>query len=141
MFASKPVAAIDDGLVAALSAAALPADDVGDPGRSFFRIERNGQLLGYGGFELYGQDALLRSIVVPAANRGQGHGRAIAEAMLREIGNAGGRQVYLLTTTASGFFEHLGFVRIDRAEAPASILTTRQAASICASADLLAKAI
>jgi N-acetylglutamate synthase-like GNAT family acetyltransferase len=141
MLSSRPIRADNPALAKALTEARLPTDDLGEAGRSFFRIELSGQLLGYGGFELYGRDALLRSIVVPAANRGQGHGRAVAEAMLREIRNAGGRQVYLLTTTASGFFEHLGFVRIDRADAPASILTTRQAASICASADLLAKAI
>lgn len=141
MLASKHVGAGDESLAAALLDAGLPIDDIGDAGRSFFRIELDNQMLGYGGFELYGQDALLRSVVVPAASRGQGHGRAVVEAMLREIGRAGGRQVYLLTTTASAFFEHLGFVRTDRADAPASILATRQASSICSSADLLARAI
>jgi len=141
MLASKHIGAGDERLVAALLAAGLPIDDVGAPGRSFFRIERDGQMLGYGGFELYGQDGLLRSVVVPAASRGQGHGRAVVEAMLGEIGAAGGKQVYLLTATATAFFEHLGFVRTDRADAPASILATRQAASICKTVDLLARGI
>lgn len=141
MFASKPVPAVDDGLVSALLAADLPTDDIGEASRSFFRVEHDGRLLGYGGFELYGEHALLRSIVVPEASRGQGHGRAVVEAMLREVDIAGGRRVYLPTTTATAFFEHLGFARIDRAVAPPSILTTRQASSICTGADLLSKAV
>jgi N-acetylglutamate synthase-like GNAT family acetyltransferase len=141
MFASTPIPGIDDGLVASLLAADLPVDDIGDPGRSFFRVEHDGRVLGYGGFELYGEDALLRSIVVPAANRGRGHGRFVAEAMLREIDSAGGRRAYLLTTTAAAFFEHLGFRRIGREAAPPTILATRQASTICTSADLLTKAI
>ena len=40
-----------------------------------------------------------------------------------------------------GFFEHLGFVRTDRADAPASILATRQASSICSSAALLSREV
>jgi N-acetylglutamate synthase-like GNAT family acetyltransferase len=141
MLASTPIPAIDEGLVASLLAADLPVDDIWDPGRSFFRVEHDGRLLGYGGFELYGEDALLRSIVVPVANRGRGHGRFVAEAVLREIDNAGGRRVYLLTTTAAAFFEHLGFRRIGREAAPPAILGTRQASTICTSADLLTKAI
>jgi len=141
MFASTPIPAMDEGLVSALQAADLPTEDIGDAGRHFFRVENNGQLLGYGGFELYGDEALLRSIVVPAAIRGQGNGRFVAEAMLREIDSAGGRRVYLLTTTAAAFFEHLGFRRIGREAAPPAILATQQASTICTSADLLTKAI
>lgn len=141
MFSSTSIPASDEGLVAALLAADLPIDDIGDLGRSFFRVEHDRQLLGYGGFELYGENALLRSVVVPAASRGQGHGRAVTEALLKEIYSARGRRVYLLTTTAAGFFEHLGFRRIGREMAPPAILATRQASTICTSADLLTKAI
>lgn len=141
MFASTPIPAIDEGLFAALQAADLPTEDIGAAGRHFFRVGHDGRLLGYGGFELYGEDALLRSIVVPKASRGQGHGRFVVEAMLREIDSAGGRRVYLLTTTAAAFFEHLGFRRIEREAAPPAILATRQASTICTSADLLTKAI
>jgi amino-acid N-acetyltransferase len=49
--------------------------------------------------------------------------------------------VYLLTTTAAGFFEHLGFRRADRASTPEAILGTRQASSICTSAALLKRSI
>lgn len=141
MIASTPIPSLDAGLRRALTDAKLPIDDLDDPGRWFFRFERNGRLLGYGGFELYGEDALLRSVVVPEESRGTGAGRTIAEGMLREIGNAGGKRAYLLTTSAASFFEHLGFVPVDRVDAPAAILRTRQASSICTSAALLSRAI
>jgi arsenate reductase/amino-acid N-acetyltransferase len=141
MIASIPIAANDEGLVSALVAGGLPIADIGEAGRSFFRVERDGRILGYGGFELYGQDALLRSVVVPADSRGAGAGRIVSEAVLREIGKAGGKRAYLLTTSAAASFEHLGFVPTDRATVPSSILETRQASSICSSAALLSRAI
>ena len=39
--------------------------------------------------------------------------------------------LYLLTTTAESFFEHRGYRRIDRAEAPPSIQSTREFSSLC----------
>ncbi|KKB77470.1 hypothetical protein VW35_15090 [Devosia soli] len=141
MIASTPIPGEDERFRRALLDAHLPIDDLDDAGRSFFRIERDGQLLGFGGYELYGQDALLRSVAVPQESRGTGAGRAVVEVMLREIGNAGGKRVYLLTTSAAAFFEHLGFVRTDRLDAPAAILGTRQASSICSSAALLSRTI
>ncbi len=139
MIHSFPVAGTDAALKDALLAGGLPTEDIDEPGRRIFRVERDGALLGYGGFELYGKDALLRSVVVPLETRGTGAGRVVAEQLLGLIGSAGGRQVFLLTTTAAEFFEHLGFGHTDRASAPAAILATRQAASICSSADLLSR--
>ncbi|MBJ3787009.1 arsenic resistance N-acetyltransferase ArsN2 [Devosia sediminis] len=141
MISSTPIPGNDPKFLAALTAAKLPTDDVGEPDRSFFRFERGGRLLGFGGFELYGEDALLRSVVVPQESRGTGAGRTVAEGMLREISNAGGTRAYLLTTTAADFFKHLGFEVIDREDAPSAILRTRQASSICSSAPMLFRAI
>jgi N-acetylglutamate synthase-like GNAT family acetyltransferase len=142
MITAVPVSGTDANLQAALSAAGLPMDDVEDTGRSFFCIiERDGQRIGFGGFELYGEDARLRSVAVPEDRRGTGAGRLVTETLLGEISSAGGKRVYLLTTTAASFFKHLGFDHIDRTAAPAAILATRQASSICTSAALLWRAI
>lgn len=134
---------IDPQLHAALAAAGLPTDDLPDPGRRFFRYDTlSGLCLGYGGFELYGHDVLLRSIVVPAAQRGQGVGRSILPLLMRRAFDAGARKAWLLTTTASGFFERAGFKPADRATAPATILGTRQASSLCpASAAWLSRSL
>lgn len=57
-----------------LSQAALPYDDVSEPGRQFYRFEVDGKWVAYGGLEGSGPDKLLRSMVVCDAHRGEGFG-------------------------------------------------------------------
>lgn len=123
--------------VEALTAEGLPSGDLAEPGRAFFRIERDGESLGFGGYELHGEDALLRSVVVMPALRGRGLGRDVVEGVLRQAAQAGARRAYLLTTAAAPFFERLSFTRIDRTAAPESIRSTRQAANLCPSSAAL----
>lgn len=138
----QQVLAKDMQLLDALAAEDLPVDDLTDPGRTFFRFTDRDQTVGYGGLEQCGEDALLRSVVVLPQHRGKGYGAVIIKLLLDQAAADGVRAVYLLTESAATFFEHIGFVRIDRAKAPATILQTRQAASLCpASAALLAKTI
>jgi len=62
--------------------------------------------------------------------------------LLRRAFDKGGRDAWLLTTTAAPFFGRAGFKPVERAIAPASVLATRQAASLCpASAALLRRSI
>ncbi len=128
-------------LVAALEASDLSTEDLGDGGRTFLAFEDAGRPVGFGGFELYGPDALLRSVVVLPEARGKGYGRAVTEAVLARAREAGAQTAYLLTTTAESFFEHDGFARIERAAAPPSILATKQATTICSTATLLTRPI
>lgn len=131
----------DAGLQEVLLAAGLPIDDTADDGPRFYRFDRDGQTMGYGGFEPHGAYALWRSVVVLPQARGQGVGRAVAEAVIEKACGAGCSEGYLLTTGAADFFEHLGFSRMDRVLAPAAILATRQAATICSTATLLSRAL
>jgi N-acetylglutamate synthase-like GNAT family acetyltransferase len=136
------VAQQDIALVAAaLIAAGLPSDDILLPGRTLYRFSAaSDETVGYRGLELYGSAALLRSIVVLPSQRGQGYGRAIVEHLTTQAIAAGVRDLYLLTTAATSFFEQIGFTVTDRATAPPSILGTTQAARLCpASAPLLVK--
>ncbi|TNC67249.1 GNAT family N-acetyltransferase [Rubellimicrobium roseum] len=123
--------------VGALAAEGLPTDDLTEPGRIFVRVRLDDRPIGYGGYEVFGEDALLRSLVVLPGLRGRGLGRQVTEAVLREAAGAGARRAWLLTTTAAPFFERLGFVGIARADAPESIRSTRQAASLCPSSAAL----
>lgn len=139
----RPVAGDDPGLVAALAEAGLPIDDLAEPGRRFFAFATlSGRTVGYAGFETYGVDVLLRSLAVLPDARGQGFGAAILARQLRRAFDAGGRRAWTLTTTVADWLAAKGFARVDRAEAPAAILETRQARSLCpASAVLLTRRI
>lgn len=49
----------------------------------------------------------------------------------------GVEEVYLLTTTAEGFFARLGYERVEREGAPESIRGTKEFSSICPSSAVL----
>lgn len=130
-------------LAAALSHAGLPADDIAEAGRTFFRFdERTGHVIGFGGFEAHGTDVLLRSIVVLPGMQGYGRGREIVRKLLDDARAAGAFRAYLLTTAAQAFFASQGFAVVARDNVPASILQTEQAAGLCpASATIMWKAL
>ena len=120
----------------------LPSGDLGEPGVRLFAFRDGDTAIGYAGLEVYGADALLRSVVVDPARRRSGAGRPVVEATLAEARRLGATRVFLLTNTAKAYFERLGFVSIDRASAPETILSTRQAAGLCpSSAPLMVKAL
>ena len=137
------VAADDPALAKALAADGLPIADLGEGNRTFFACATlDGAIVGYGGFELFGQTALLRSITVLPEMRGKRIGRNIVPLLLYRAHERGAREAWLLTTSAAAFFERLGFTARRRDEAPAAILASRQAADLCpASATLMARRI
>lgn len=127
----------EESLRAALAAAGLPVADLTDAGRSFYRFSCDSETVGFGGLELHGEAALLRSIVVLSEKRGFGFGHAITIGLLDEAYRKGAGKAYLLTESAAPFFQSLGFRPIARDKAPAEILATRQAASLCAASAAL----
>lgn len=121
-----------DAAIALLEACALPAFDLSDEHmRHFFYCGHGASPAGIVGVELLGKDALLRSLAVREAARGEGIGAELvaqAEAYAR---SRGARTMYLLTTTAARFFERRGFTAASRSDAPESIRKTREFAEIC----------
>ena len=133
----------DPALVAALAAGDLPVDDLAAPGRTFFAYRTlGGTLVGYGGFELFGPEVLLRSVVVLPTLRGRGIGRNLVPLLMRRAFDRGARRAWLLTTSAAPYFEKIGFARSRREVAPPDIATTSQFTTLCpASAVLLSRSI
>lgn len=124
-----------------LRAADLPAEDLEtSPVRLFFGYDGEASndgpdeasaFVGAGGLEVYGADALLRSVVVPEERRGEGHGGALCDAIEARAAEEGVERLYLLTTTAEGFFAGRGFEVVDRDDAPASIRDTAEFRELC----------
>jgi amino-acid N-acetyltransferase len=130
-----------DGLKAALKKVGLPLDDVEAPDRLFWRFETDDLVpVGFGGIEVHGKDALLRSIVTLPPVRNRGMGGAITAMLEVEARVLGCRTIWLLTMSNGAFFERLGYAPCDRAHAPETIRKTQQFAALCpASAVLMVK--
>jgi GNAT superfamily N-acetyltransferase len=83
---ATPLAAWErDGLKAALLKVRLPADDVGDARLLFWRFETVEDIpVGFGGLEIHGSDALLRSLVTLPPLRQIGMGAAMVATLETE---------------------------------------------------------
>ena len=89
--------------------------------------------LGAIGLERHGAAGLLRSLVVVPEQRGRGVGGALVDALERDARADGLDALVLLTQTAETFFARRGYVRIDRAAAPAAVRTSAEFTSLCPS--------
>lgn len=87
-----------------------------------FQVARvSSRAVGCAGLEIYSNAGLLRSVAVEPSARKAGLGAALVGRVVAAAREAGLNELYLLTTTAPGFFERLGFVRVERGEVPAAV--------------------
>jgi len=86
--------------------------------------DEKGTLLGVAGLEMYGQSALLRSVVVEKNSRRMGHGRALVDAVLRNAKQNGVYTIYLLTESAFNYFKNLGFDLVDRKDIDEAVMAS-----------------
>lgn len=112
--------------------AGLPHTDIGEHLHHFFVArDASGNIVGAIGTEVYGAEALLRSLVVAPGWRRQNMGNALF-LHLTHAGRAWGiRRFWLLTTTAAAFFERRGFALTPRNTAPHAIAQTREFRELC----------
>jgi len=131
--AVRPARAEDLGaVVSLLESASLPAAGVADWFSTFVVADAGGKVVGAAGLELYDSGALLRSVVVAPAWKGRGLGSVLVETVLAAAADRSLTPVFLLTTTADGWFPRHGFHRITRAEVPADVKTSIEFRELCA---------
>ena len=130
---ATPLAAWErDGVGAALLGAGLPADDIADPNVLLWRFETFEDVpAGFGGLEIHGTDALLRSVVTLPPLRQVGIGAAIVAALEAQAQASNCRTVYLLTTSEAEFFGRLGYVPCVPGDVPEGLRSSRQFAALC----------
>jgi N-acetylglutamate synthase-like GNAT family acetyltransferase len=125
----------DEPAVAALlTAAALPLDGVHEALRCFVVAEDAGAIVGVAGIEecgTAGEHALLRSVAVAPAWRNRGLGRVLVTRAIAEAEARGVRALYLLTTTAEGYFPGFGFTVTTRDAAPDDVRATAEFRGAC----------
>lgn len=128
-FSAGPVPAAARGL---LAAANLPTSDLTDEQLTrFLYCGPAAAPSGLIGLEIYGNDALLRSLVVDPTLRSKGLGSTLVDRAEAQAATHGVGTLYLLTTTAEAFFSRRGYRRIDRTMAPPAIRSTREFAGLC----------
>lgn len=121
------------GLRALLQRNDLPTDDVqdldladslciGNPDspEAVIALQRFGDGLG-----------LLRSLAVADEAKGQGLGTRLVQELEQFCKKQGLTDLYLLTTTAEDFFDHLRYTRVDRVAVPAAIQASAEFSAIC----------
>ena len=128
----RPARPIDLSRIAALLAEfGLPTRGVADYLDNFVLVELKGRLIGVGGIEIHGRNALLRSLAVSPEHQQSGVATAIcdhleAQAALQDI-----ESIYLLTETAEQFFAGRGYAVVARSEAPAAIAASEEFSDLC----------
>lgn len=107
----------------------------------FFVCRDGGEVVGVVGMELHGRVALLRSLVVRPAYRDRGVGRCLTEQIEQHARQNGVEDIYLLTTTASDYFDRHGYEPIRRDRLPEAIQDTEEAARLCPSSAICMKKV
>jgi amino-acid N-acetyltransferase len=119
-------------LVALLAECALPFGDLTETHlREFLVCRDGGRLVATAGLELCDDAVLLRSLAVAATHRGRGLATRLVDTLERRARAKRQRVMFLLTTTAPGFFAARGFRPVERQLVPASIAATTEFRSLC----------
>lgn len=109
----------------------LPLDGLADHLGSAVVARRASGPVGCAALEVYGADALLRSVATRSTERGCGLGQALVRAALALAARQGVRRVWLLTTTAERFFPRFGFRRFPREAVPEAMLQSAEFRGAC----------
>ena len=141
----RPATRDDERAVTALlTNAGLPLDGVHDALPCFVVADDAGEIVGVAGIEACGatgEHALLRSVAVAPAWRTRGLGRALVTRVIADAEARGAKALYLLTTTAEGYFPNFGFTVTSRESVPDDVKATREYRGVCpASATVMVRA-
>jgi phosphinothricin acetyltransferase len=118
-------------LLALLERSGLPPDGLGSHLAATLVGRDCDTVVGSAALELYGAAALLRSVAVDSALRGQGLGQQLTWAALDLARRSGVTTVYLLTETASDFFQRFGFRPIERSAVDLAVQQSVEFMSAC----------
>ncbi len=111
--------------------AGLPYRDLNYQNQILISYFDNRQMVGTGGLEVLNSYGLLRSVSVSAHHRGKAIGKQIASDIISNAQRSNLDAVYLLTETAQGYFQKLGFETVGRESVPNEIKSTEQYAQLC----------
>lgn len=116
-----------------LQAVDLPVEDLPESLDHFFVMTNETILIGSAGVEPYGSVGLLRSVAIAPDYRKSQLGKRLIDAIDVHARLNGIQELYLITTTADGYFSKLGYSTVVRTAVPPAIAATQQFSGICPS--------
>jgi N-acetylglutamate synthase-like GNAT family acetyltransferase len=119
------------GLLALLEAAGLPTAGLTEHLGGALVARAAGRVTGGVALELYGEEALLRSLAVLDGARGRGIGDRLVRSAIDLARRRGVRRIWLLTTTAERYFRFRGFRAADRADLPEALGASEELRCAC----------
>jgi len=126
----------DDDLpavMALLRDSRLPEAGLHEHRGSIFVARAGERVVGCAALELYGEQALLRSVAVAEEWRGRGVGVRLTEAAIEGARGRDVRTLYLLTETATQFFPRFGFALVEREAISGDLTQSVEFTSACPS--------
>ncbi|MDH5353787.1 MAG: arsenic resistance N-acetyltransferase ArsN2 [Gammaproteobacteria bacterium] len=114
-----------------LKANGLPFEDCARHIDNFGGVFEKSQLIACGGLEILGREGLLRSVVVRGGFKGRGLAGLVVEYLHEKARMNRLQELFLLTESAQGYFEGLGYQSISRDDLPGEVKTTQQYLCLC----------
>jgi amino-acid N-acetyltransferase len=109
----------------------LPTDGLTEHWPTTIVARDGNRIVGSAALEVYPDGALLRSVAVEPMMHGRGLGGELVAAALDLANRRSVPALYLLTTTAEGFFPRFGFTRIARGDVPPGVQQSVEFTSAC----------
>jgi amino-acid N-acetyltransferase len=109
----------------------LPQEGLASHVTTILAARKAERIVGSAALEVYGREALLRSVAVEKLERGKGLGQQLTNAALDLARQHKVKTVFLLTETADGFFSRFGFQRTSRSQVPSTIQQSVEFTSAC----------
>ena len=113
-----------------LRSADLPLDGARESLDGFVVAEEDGGIVGCAAIERYGSVALLRSVAILSSHRGRRIGEKLVATIIQNA-RGGVQSVFLLTTTAAGWFPRFGFTAVSRNDVPDSLQGSAEFRGAC----------
>ncbi len=115
-----------------LSSSGLPHEDIPSEHLSHFWIlKKQNQIVGVVGLEVHTPFGLLRSLAVDPGYRNEGLGSQLTQEAEKYARSLNLQALYLLTTTAEGFFAKRGYEKVPREVLPDQIQSTEEFRNLC----------